>query len=161
VIAEDLPGLRRYTMSVVKTLHYIARKLKGQIGEEPDAVEYEDSTPTLDPATVPPAVLGIDQRGDTRVLTLTPYGGQAVCLSYANGQHRNDCVHRGTAPGNIVVAAALGRTLLEATDDSWRRARRAVVASTEGRIELRGTAGRPRFSCRVVLSDVLTGLEAS
>lgn len=161
VIAEDLPGLRRYSMSVVKTLHYLARRLKGQIGEEPEVVEYEDSKPTPDPATVPPAVLGIDQRGDTRVLTLTPDGGNAVCLRYANGQYRNDCVRRGTAPGNIVIAAALGRTLLDVTADSWRRACRAVVASTEGRIELRGTAGCPRFSCRVVLSDVLAGLEAS
>lgn len=161
VVVEDLPGLRRAAMRATKMLHYIARRLKGQIGEEPDLVEYEDTTPTPDPATAPPAVLGIDERGDARVLTLTPYGGRAVCLSYANGEHRNDCVRRGTAPGNIVIAAALGRTLLEATDDSWRRARRAVVTATQGRIELRGAAGRPRFSCRVVLSDVLAGLEAS
>lgn len=161
VIVEDLPGLRRYAMSVVKTLHYLARRLKGQVGEEPDVVEYEDTTPTPDPSTFPPAVLGIDQRGDARALTLTPDGGHSVCLRYANGQYRNDFVRRGTGPGNIVIAAALGRTLLEVTADSWRRACRAVVTSTEGRIELRGTAGRPRFSCRVVLSEVLARLEAS
>jgi hypothetical protein len=161
VIAEDLPGLRRYAMSAVKTLHYLARKLKGQIGEEPDVVEYEDTTPTPDPATVPPAVLGIDQRGDTRILTLMPNGAEPVCLQYANGTNRLDCVRRGTAVGHMLIAAALGRTLLDATADSWRRARRAVVTATEGRIELAGSPARPRFSCRVVLSDVLAGLEAA
>jgi len=161
VIVEHLPSLRRDVMRATKTIHYIARRLKGQTGEEPDAVEYEDSAPTPDPATVPPAILGIDQRGDTRVLTITPNGGSTVCLRYPNGQHRNDCVRRGTVPGSILIAGAMGRTLIDATADSWRRARRAVVTATQGRIDLAGSPARPRFSCRVVLSDVLAGLEAS
>jgi hypothetical protein len=161
VVVEDLPGLRRSAMRVTKNLRYIARRLKGQIGEGPDVVEYEDTTPTPDAANVPPATLSIDQRGDTRVLTITPNGGKPACLQYPNGEHRNDFVRRGTEVGHMLIAAALGRTLPDAKADSWRRARRAVVTATEGRIELAGSAVRPRFSCRVVLSEVLTGLEAS
>jgi hypothetical protein len=161
VIVEDLPGLRRSAMRATRNLRYIARKLKGQLGEGPDVEEYEDTTPMPDPATVPPAVLSVDQRGDSRVLTLMPNGEKPSCLQYPNGQHRNDCVRRGTAVGHMLIAAALGRTLLDGTADSWRRARRAVVTATQGRIELAGSPARPRYSCRVVLSDVLKGLEAS
>jgi len=161
VAVEDLPSLRRSVMRVTKSLRYIARKLKGQLDEGPDVEAYEDTAPTPDPATVPPAVLSVDQRGDNRVLTLMPNGEKPTCLQYPNGQHRNDCVRRGTAVGHQLIAAALGRTLLDATADSWRRARRAVVTATQGRIDLAGSHARPRFSCRVVLSEVLAGLEAS
>lgn len=160
VSLETLPALRRCAMHATKNLIYIARKLKGQTGEAPDQAEYEDTTPTPDPATVPPAVLSIDELGDARVLTLMPSGGRPVCLRYANGTNRLDCVRRGTEVGHMLIAAALKRTLPDATADSWRRARRAVVTATKGRIDLAGSPACPRFSCRVVLSEALAGLEA-
>ena len=157
-IRDVLPGLREHAKRTQHNLRYLARRLRTQF-ELPldDAIVGEDGFDGPLVATEP-AELGLDHKGDAQILTLTLHGLGPRCLRYANGSDRRDYVRRMTAPGRVLVAAALGTSPENVSSDAFRRARRAVAETTHKHVELRGTIEKPEFSCRVLLSPLLQRL---